>query len=1007
MSGVVLSLAESSARFIRYANLTFTVRIETDNAGKPSGTLAHANATATLNATQILSNTYSAQYYQAATPFIFNSSINLTANTTYWIVLKPSGGSGYEYFATGYDRTDRYPRGNLSTTTNAGTLWTMGINDLWFHVLTPNKNSSAITWNATNNTATLAAGWFIEVDGTGELVMNAGETLTGEVVAAGQYLRVGVFGGGLLTMRGTSTNYTNVFTPNNATTRKGYLVMVYYMGRMKADYANITGYTSGASLYINAVYGGFQIRNSYIKNLYANSAGYPVMLTTGMYSTMNNCTIIKSHASYPIYMTAYAGQGIVLINNNISTTSAYALGIYNTATITYAGLSVVDNTFNGAPLGIGNITHAYSTGSTFIGHVISPRVIANGTSVANASVSVRMQFDRNDLPNQLYGYGFTDRTVSLYPPATIGASNQYDYGTIGITNANGYPTDELGLNTTWMVDSNYIGTAKTLYTYYGGSNASTRPMGYTWKNDGMDYGYIITATDGTMSKSMVVNPNATYAADLSLTTEMNLTKNMTSSAFSNTTTSNGCITNLNISVANASQSVIHNATESGTTTINNTYDYCQTEFITLGTGTGLYVDTTAEWDAGIKSNSSGNYEVETNTDNLNISDSWLGLGNAYSDRFTFPDADANTWKWFPDNSSLGITDEKDIDTSVADKLHFRVEYDPAAGPGGYTDTLVFSNTMLTGDFDIETNFSNYSVEGYDNYMFFGLFNPKTSGGFMSCVIGRSTENPGMDSYYTTYDWLLWEQVATAETSGRFRITRETTGVDEVTWSYYYWNNTGSAWILNGQSVYDTTGIYPEADDDMWVGYWIEATDNADESITNFADFKVNSGTLVAEASTPYRTSGTWESWPITTPMNATHATTTINYLAENANACIASVEWLVGGVSMAEYTTDSCNETTSLIITEANLTDGSFSDINTTFTVRVNLTGDGASRIELDSINGDYYTAASCPTTTPTYIFLPSAPTPRPSSDSGGTLLLAFAFLGMGVIGVNSMKGGN
>jgi hypothetical protein len=516
MSGVIITLAESTARYIRYANLTFTVRIETDNSNKPSGTLANAAATATLNSTQILANTYSAQYYQAATAFIFNSTFNLTANTTYWIVLKPSGGTGYEYFATGYGRTNLYPRGNLSSTTNAGTLWTMGINDLWFYVLTPTKNSSAITYDAGTSTATLAAGWFIEIDGTGELVMSAGETLTGETVAAGQYIRVGVFGGGLLTMNGNSTSYVNIFTPNNATTRKDYPVMVYYMGRMKADYANITGYASGANLYINAVYGGFQIRNSYIKNLYANSAGYPVALTTGMFSTMNNCTIIKSHASYPIYMVAYAGQGIVLINNNVSTSSAYSQAIYNTATITYAGLTVVDNTFNGAPLGIGNITHAYSTGSTYIGHAITSRVLSNGTPVANASVSVMTQFNRNDLPNQLYGYGYTDRTVSLYPPANTGPSNQYDYGTNAITNANGYPKDDLGLNNLWVVDTAYIGTTKALYTYFGGSNSSIRPLGYTWKNDGTDYGYIITATDGNNSKSVVVNPNATYTTDISI-----------------------------------------------------------------------------------------------------------------------------------------------------------------------------------------------------------------------------------------------------------------------------------------------------------------------------------------------------------------------------------------------------------------------------------------------------------------------------------------------------------
>lgn len=61
------------------------LRIETDNAGAPSGTLADANATVTVAASGFGTS-------QANYTFTFPGAFTLTDKTKYWIVLSRSGG---------------------------------------------------------------------------------------------------------------------------------------------------------------------------------------------------------------------------------------------------------------------------------------------------------------------------------------------------------------------------------------------------------------------------------------------------------------------------------------------------------------------------------------------------------------------------------------------------------------------------------------------------------------------------------------------------------------------------------------------------------------------------------------------------------------------------------------------------------------------------------------------------------------------------------------------------
>jgi hypothetical protein len=63
------------------------IRIETDNAGEPSGTLADANAYGTISKGEMV-GTFTPTWYQV----FFNAPFALQSNTQYWIVLEPYAG---------------------------------------------------------------------------------------------------------------------------------------------------------------------------------------------------------------------------------------------------------------------------------------------------------------------------------------------------------------------------------------------------------------------------------------------------------------------------------------------------------------------------------------------------------------------------------------------------------------------------------------------------------------------------------------------------------------------------------------------------------------------------------------------------------------------------------------------------------------------------------------------------------------------------------------------------
>lgn len=100
---------------------TITWRIETDDDGKPSGSLADANATGTIAVGDVSTSTGYVTDYSA-------NLWTLEANVKYWLVISAAGVDGSNYYtwwqapsvATLYKK---YSRGNLLTSTDAGANW--------------------------------------------------------------------------------------------------------------------------------------------------------------------------------------------------------------------------------------------------------------------------------------------------------------------------------------------------------------------------------------------------------------------------------------------------------------------------------------------------------------------------------------------------------------------------------------------------------------------------------------------------------------------------------------------------------------------------------------------------------------------------------------------------------------------------------------------------------------------------------------------------------------------
>jgi len=98
-----------------------TVSLQADTAGSPSGV---ALATATLPAF----TTLTFAWYE----FLFTTSVELTKDTTYWLVVSSTTATATNTYILAADTLDKYTRGQLKHSDNAGAAWATTNSEEWW-----------------------------------------------------------------------------------------------------------------------------------------------------------------------------------------------------------------------------------------------------------------------------------------------------------------------------------------------------------------------------------------------------------------------------------------------------------------------------------------------------------------------------------------------------------------------------------------------------------------------------------------------------------------------------------------------------------------------------------------------------------------------------------------------------------------------------------------------------------------------------------------------------------
>lgn len=277
----------------------------------------------------------------------------------------------------------------------------------------------------------------------------------------------------------------------------------------------------------------------------------------------------------------------------------------------------------------------------------------------------------------------------------------------------------------------------------------------------------------------------------------------------------------------------------------------------------LVLNETSDFDAGFKANNSdGNFNIETYTDNLNISSDTFELSSKYSDRFTFADADADTWKWdYFEDEGFSVCDGK-IESG---KLNLSVYSDA----GGY-NWVRLSGVKVRYDFDVMVNYSDYDVDTgvYDVYTTLGFSeNSNMWVGAYVITLYRDTQdtdsNGIMEERFTASDGISWEEdVATAD-YGSLRIKRDYTDADTCTWYWYYADGSGD-WVLLDTQLHD-------GDVNYCGEFYVFLSQMNFYGLTGganvlFDDFLVDDTIIVADTGIPYKQTGNWTSAMQTIPM---------------------------------------------------------------------------------------------------------------------------------------------
>ena len=331
------------------------------------------------------------------------------------------------------------------------------------------------------------------------------------------------------------------------------------------------------------------------------------------------------------------------------------------------------------------------------------------------------------------------------------------------------------------------------------------------------------------------------------------------------------------------------------------------------------ITTTADFDAGVKT------DVETVTDYIDVPANQLQLkyGDVFADNF---DSEA-------EGTSPPVNWVADFtyppDTLEVDDIQYKTS----------------PHSMLMVEDADSLNVVHHNVdftsEPYEFYIYIEkttaivyITTQSTAGNY------DSTKHAALISFRNTGD-IMYYDGAWQDTGYDY-----TTGWHKLKIIHDFPNDQFDAWY-DGTQIIDNGGFRNTAASgaSLQLGFDPETT-----GTTNiwFDDIKLGD----------YYTTGNWNSTNQTMTAGSNMASTTLNYTGVDASNYIDMVEWIVGGVVKANYTTDITSGTSTTITTP---TGGSFADVNADFTIKVYLAGNNLATPTITEISGTYATTYSPP----------------------------------------------
>jgi hypothetical protein len=403
-----------------------------------------------------------------------------------------------------------------------------------------NKNgvsayNDVVTQNGNPNEYKLKSNWSINTAGTAMLELKPGNILSknSTATAGTGYLLTGgsLFAGGSTIVNGTASQPVTIKSTGN---RLNYIALmsdfVYYPTKFWANYMNLTGSSTGGSLYTSGVFSNINVYNSNIENTYDAAGGYTLR---AMYSErqqdFKNTTFYHScngaGCAYNIYLYTVTDTQLNLIDCRIinkgtysGDQAIYSANIYQNWIPNYIGVTFKNNVTE-YPLNVSHVNNAFQNGYFGMGNLVNPTITdLTGNPIANATITITPQFHEwEDETMYMHGYDTNDpMRWSYYATAQIYGA--FDKLRTAITDSNGKATDSQGTTSLYMMDGIYYSITKNRIVNYGGNRTDLRQFGYTWLNDGSDYGYILTVTAENYSGIQRVIPsNQTFNETIILT----------------------------------------------------------------------------------------------------------------------------------------------------------------------------------------------------------------------------------------------------------------------------------------------------------------------------------------------------------------------------------------------------------------------------------------------------------------------------------------------------------